>query len=131
MVVLIDPPRWPAHGTRWSHLVSDTSLAELHGLARRCDLPARSFDLDHYDVPAERYDDLVAAGAHPVSAHELIRREPGVHVMDEDPLGVNLNIGIRGLNPRRSSRVLLLEDGVPIQPGGAPTLGTSVTASPA
>ena len=74
MAVLIDPPRWPAHGTRWSHLVSDTSLAELHGLARRCDLPARSFDLDHYDVPAERYDDLVAAGAHPVSAHELIRR---------------------------------------------------------
>ncbi|HLS72644.1 MAG TPA: DUF4031 domain-containing protein [Actinomycetaceae bacterium] len=74
MAVLIDPPRWPAHGTRWSHLVSDTSLAELHACARRCGLPARSFDLDHYDVPVERYDDLVAAGAQPVSAHELIRR---------------------------------------------------------
>lgn len=77
MVVLIDPPRWPAHGTRWSHLVSDTDLAELHELARRCALPTRSFDLDHYDVPAERYDDLVAAGAQPVSAHELIRRLRG------------------------------------------------------
>ena len=27
-----------------------------------------------------------------------------------------ISIGVRGLNPRRSSRVLILEDGVPIQP---------------
>jgi Fe(3+) dicitrate transport protein len=39
---------------------------------------------------------------------------PGVHVVDEDALGVNLNIGARGLDPRRSSRTLLLEDGMPI-----------------
>lgn len=32
----------------------------------------------------------------------------------EDALGLNLNVGVRGLNPRRSSRVLLLEDGFPI-----------------
>ncbi len=34
MAVLLDPARWPAHGTLWSHLVSDTSLAELHRLAQ-------------------------------------------------------------------------------------------------
>ena len=74
MTVLLDPPLWPAHDTLWSHLVSDTSLDELHGFARRLGLPPRSFDLDHYDVPASRYDELVAAGASPVSANELVRR---------------------------------------------------------
>lgn len=74
MTVLLDPPLWPAHDTFWSHLVSDASLDELHAFARRLDLPPRSFDLDHYDVPASRYDELVAAGASPVSANELVRR---------------------------------------------------------
>jgi Fe(3+) dicitrate transport protein len=53
----------------------------------------------------------------PIAAHELLRHATGVHVQDEDGLGLHLNIGIRGLDPRRSSRVLLLEDGVPIHLG--------------
>lgn len=74
MTVLIDRPLWPAHGTLWSHLVSDVSLDELHALANTVGLPERSFDIDHYDVPAHRYDDLVAAGATPVSNRELVKR---------------------------------------------------------
>lgn len=74
MTVLIDQPRWPAHGTLWSHLVSDSSLTELHAFADAARLPARSFDLDHYDVPAERYQELIAAGAEPVSIRGLITR---------------------------------------------------------
>jgi Protein of unknown function (DUF4031) len=74
MTVLIDQPMWPAHGTLWSHLVSDSSLEELHAFAEAVGLPARSFDLDHYDVPAERYDKLVAAGAEPVSIRGLVTR---------------------------------------------------------
>ncbi|MRG58476.1 DUF4031 domain-containing protein [Agromyces sp. CFH 90414] len=74
MTVLIDPPLWPNHGTVWGHLVSDASLDELHAFARRVGLPSRSFDLDHYDVPVERYEELVAAGATPVGARELVRR---------------------------------------------------------
>lgn len=74
MAVLIDDPRWPAHGRLWAHLVSDSDLDELHAFARAEGLPARSFDLDHYDVPAEARDRLVAAGAQPVSGHELVRR---------------------------------------------------------
>lgn len=65
---------WPAHGTLWSHLVSDASLHELHTFAREAEIPVRSFDRDHYDVPAARYDDLVAAGAVPVDAHALTKR---------------------------------------------------------
>ncbi|HEY1106061.1 MAG TPA: DUF4031 domain-containing protein [Agromyces sp.] len=74
MTVLIDTPLWPKHGTVWAHLVSDESIEELQAFARRADLPPRAFDLDHYDVPIERYDDLVAAGAEPVSPRELVRR---------------------------------------------------------
>ena len=74
MAILIDPPRWPAHNTLWSHLVSDDSLDELHSFAGANDIPRRGFDLDHYDVPASRYEDLVTAGAVPVDGHELVRR---------------------------------------------------------
>lgn len=74
MTILIDPPVWPAHGTVFSHLVSDTSLAELHAFARANSLSERAFDLDHYDVPAEIYDHLIEAGAVAVDGRELTRR---------------------------------------------------------
>lgn len=74
MTVLIDPPAWPAHGMLWSHLVSDSSLEELHRFAAANDIQERAFDRDHYDVPARRHDELVAAGALAVSGKELVRR---------------------------------------------------------
>lgn len=73
MSILIDPPSWPAHGTLFSHLVSDASLDELHDFARASQLPERAFDRDHYDVPQERYDQLVRGGAQEVSAGGLVR----------------------------------------------------------
>ncbi|GAA1469409.1 DUF4031 domain-containing protein [Microbacterium thalassium] len=74
MVILIDEARWPAHGRLWSHLVSDSDLAELHAFAEANGIPRRGFDLDHYDVPDTAYERLIAAGAQPVSGHELVRR---------------------------------------------------------
>ncbi len=73
-MILIDPPVWPGWGRVWSHLVSDTSLDELHEFASSCGIPARGFDRDHYDVPSDLYDDLIAAGATPVPSRELVRR---------------------------------------------------------
>lgn len=73
MPVYIDPPRWPAHGTQFSHLVSDTSLEELHAAAARIGLSRRAFDRDHYDVARERYDDAVAHGAIEVDGKQLVR----------------------------------------------------------
>lgn len=82
MAVLVDTPRWPAHGRLWAHLVSDSDLAELHAFARRNGIPERAFDLDHYDVPEERVADLIAAGARPVTARELVSalRDSGLRV---------------------------------------------------
>lgn len=74
MTVLIDQAIWPAHDTVWAHLVSDSSLDELHAFAEAQQIPRRGFDLDHYDVPLERWQALVDAGAQPVSGRELVTR---------------------------------------------------------
>ncbi len=73
MSIYIDPPVWPAHGTVFSHLISDVSLAELHGFAAAAGISERAFDRDHYDVPAHLYDELVQAGAIKLSGAELTR----------------------------------------------------------
>ena len=53
----------------------------------------------------------------PVGTQELLELVPGINGYADDGFGNSrLSIGIRGLNPRRSARVLILEDGVPIQP---------------
>ena len=72
-MIYLDPPLWPAHGTVFSHLISDSSLEELHDFAAAARIDPRAFDLDHYDVPACMYDDLIAQGAQPVSAGKLTR----------------------------------------------------------
>lgn len=73
-MILIDPPLVEWRGRSWSHLASDASLAELHDFARQLGVPERGFDGDHYDLPAEYYDDALAAGAQPVRSRELVRR---------------------------------------------------------
>jgi hypothetical protein len=73
MAILVDTPRWPAHDRLWAHLVSDSDLAELHAFAEANGIPARAFDLDHYDVPEESHARLIAAGARLVDSHALVR----------------------------------------------------------
>jgi len=65
------------------------------------------------DVVTEKQIELLQ----PLSLQDVLKTVPGVNVRgDEGGLGSIPNIGIRGLNPSRSSKVLLLEDGAPIQP---------------
>ena len=49
-----------------------------------------------------------------LTSTEVLRKFSGVNVRDEEGLGLRPNIGIRGLNPTRSTKVLLLEDGIPL-----------------
>lgn len=58
-------------------------------------------------------DAATLAGSQVFTATEALRKVPGVNVRDEEGFGLRPNIGVRGLNPTRSSKVLLLEDGVP------------------
>lgn len=74
MAVLIDDPLWWWRGRRWCHLVSDTSLDELHAFAAERDIPRRSFQGDHYDIPEEYREEMVRSGAVEVGSRELVRR---------------------------------------------------------
>ena len=74
MGLMIDPPAVPHRGRMWSHLASDSSFEELHVFARELGIPERGFDRDHYDVPAEYYDTVVALGVEEVSSRELVKR---------------------------------------------------------
>ncbi len=48
------------------------------------------------------------------TVNEALRQAPGVYPRDEEGLGLRPNIGVRGLSPTRSTKVLLLEDGLPL-----------------
>lgn len=74
MTIWIDQPIWPRHGTVFAHLISDTSLDELHAFAHRVGLHPRSFEGDHYDVPQERYALVLSAGATSTTGADVVRR---------------------------------------------------------
>ncbi len=125
MAVLIDPPAWPAHGRLWSHLVSDSSFAELHEFAAANKVPRRGFERDHYDVPADLYDALVTAGATPVSSRDIVHRlsraglrRRKAHAMARREPGAVL------LRPRRLQRGDLVA--VPATSGVVPAPGLRV-----
>lgn len=113
--MLIDTPRWPAHGRLWAHLVSDRSLAELHAFAASVGLPRRSFEGDHYDVPHERHGAVVAAGARLVEGRVLVKalRDSGLR-----------------LPKRKGERVLLTVEGVLLAAGAAPVDAVASTLVP-
>ena len=52
--------------------------------------------------------------SHAPSVNEALRKVSGVVARDEEGFGLRPNIAVRGLNPTRSSKVLLLEDGIPL-----------------
>ena len=59
----------------------------------------------------------------PIGTQEILDHIPGIHSFSDDGIGNSrISIGIRGLNPRRSSRVLILEDGIPVIFSNSPIL---------
>lgn len=70
MSIYVDPPTWPAHGTVFSHLISDVSLAELHKFAASGGISERIF-LSHQARQlwgGGASTDQSACGAHRVGA---------------------------------------------------------------
>jgi Fe(3+) dicitrate transport protein len=52
--------------------------------------------------------------AQPTDVSEMLRRVPGMTATQQESGGLRLDVGIHGLDPGRSRRVLILEDGVPV-----------------
>jgi Protein of unknown function (DUF4031) len=74
MALLVDECRWWWRGRQWCHLVSDTSLDELHELARRLGVPERAFQGDHYDLHEGLRAMAIRSGAESVTSRELVVR---------------------------------------------------------
>jgi Fe(3+) dicitrate transport protein len=68
------------------------------------DIPGSATIIDQETLKESRVFDV----------QEALRKAPGVNVRSEEGFGLRPNIGIRGLNPTRSTKVTLLEDGVPL-----------------
>jgi Fe(3+) dicitrate transport protein len=59
-------------------------------------------------------DQSILEESHVFTVNEALRKVPGVFARDEEGFGLRPNLGIRGLNPTRSSKLLMLEDGIPL-----------------
>lgn len=107
----------------------------------RVDVPLRNLRVNHVQIDVIGSDHEVAlreipgsaylisretlASSRAIDANEVLRQAPGLHIReDSGPVGMRLNIGIRGLNPDRSRTLLVLEDGLPVSlaPYGEPEM---------
>jgi len=99
-----------------SHLMAETektadSKIKLDAISVNGILPEKleavpgSFDIvDQKEIEEKR----------PFSIKEALSSTPGINIVGEDSFGLGLNIGIRGMDPRRTARTLLMEDGMPL-----------------
>jgi Fe(3+) dicitrate transport protein len=73
-----------------------------------------SASLDEIPGAIDRIGPRILENSRVFNFSEALRKVSGVNVRDEEGFGLRPNIGIRGTNPTRSTKVLLLEDGVPL-----------------
>ncbi|HXE74270.1 MAG TPA: TonB-dependent receptor [Candidatus Xenobia bacterium] len=79
--------------------------------------PRIAHDPEHIkQIPGsvEVVDKETLKNSHPVNFTEALRKVSGVYVRDDEGFGARPHISIRGTSPTRSTKVLLLEDGIPL-----------------
>lgn len=62
--------------------------------------------IDKEEIRTQSYDDV----------NRVLRKVPGVYVREEDGFGLFPNISLRGVDPGRSSKVTIMEDGIMMAP---------------
>ena len=72
MALLLDEAHWHWRGRLGCHLVSDTSLHELHAFAEWIGIPRRAFQGDHYDIPEEARSVAIEEGALVVTSRQIV-----------------------------------------------------------
>lgn len=95
----------------------------VHALAAEIELPRIDVVGEGEDAIAKQpgsvaiIDEEELALMQPLSTQDALKSVPGVVIREEEGYGFIPNIGMRGLNPNRSQKLLVLEDGVPVAPG--------------
>ena len=92
----------------------ESATVELSGLeitgtnaAARAALPGAASTVDAAELQE----------TNPVGMQETLASVPGVFIRSDDGMGqTRMSVSIRGLQSRRTQRVLVMEDGIPIQP---------------
>jgi Fe(3+) dicitrate transport protein len=92
---------------------ADSDLGAARTLAEVVVIGTRQ-NLDRIPGSGEIIDSDLLENSRVFTINEALRKVPGVYARDEEGMGLRPNIGIRGLNPTRSTKVLLLEDGLPL-----------------
>ncbi|HKZ01776.1 MAG TPA: TonB-dependent receptor plug domain-containing protein, partial [Pyrinomonadaceae bacterium] len=77
-------------------------------------LTVHSQDIARIPGAIEIIEEYTLENSRAQTSTEVLRKVSGLNVRDEEGFGLRPNIGIRGLNPTRSTKVLLLEDGLPL-----------------
>jgi Fe(3+) dicitrate transport protein len=90
------------------------SAQENEIIAPRVDVIGSQEDLDRIPGSATVIDEETLDSSRVMTTSEALRKVPGLNLRDEEGFGLRPNIGVRGLNPTRSTKVLLLEDGIPL-----------------
>ena len=80
----------------------------------RVDVIGSPVNLERIPGSAAIIDEETLESSHVMTTSEALRKVPGLNLKDEEGFGLRPNIGVRGLNPTRSTKVLLLEDGIPL-----------------
>lgn len=80
----------------------------------RVDVIGSGEDQQYIAGAAHVVDAKTIEESHAFTVNEALRKVPGLNARDEEGLGLRPNIGVRGLNPTRSTKMTLLEDGVPL-----------------
>ncbi|NIR49181.1 TonB-dependent receptor [candidate division KSB1 bacterium] len=84
------------------------------------DIAASAAFIDTQDIRKQSYDNI----------DRILRKVPGVYTREEDGFGLFPNISIRGVDPARSAKVTIMEDGILTAPApySAPAAYYSPTA---
>jgi len=99
--------------TQMAHAENAVQLAEaIH--VPRVDVIGNEAQLIKTPGSATIIEQEVLESSHVFTTNEALRKVPGLVIRDEEGFGMRPNIGVRGLNPTRSTKVLLLEDGIPL-----------------
>ena len=91
-----------------------TTSIEKQVVMPRVDVIGKPENLLNIAGSADIIDQQTLETSRVFTAAEALRKIPGINVRDEEGFGLRPNIGIRGLNPTRSTKVTLLEDGIPL-----------------